>query len=127
MEEENSEKKQINLFNEEEPVLPFAPKEDSMDISRDLREAKEMELIDERIRRLKGDNDIKEGLLVYKNESMQETAFILNSVLSAFNEMVDSSPNSQIRDLLEQFYNSWVLKIQSDIESYMQARSGGNA
>jgi hypothetical protein len=120
---------QKNAKSQEEPLETEEPKLllDGLDEkNKSLYEARQIELVEERIRRMKAENDIREGRLVYISEAKQAAAAILNKVLSAYNEMVDSSTNSQEKEMLQQFYYAWIEKAQNDIKDYMQQREVAN-
>jgi hypothetical protein len=93
--------------------------------NKSLYEARQIELVEERIRRMKAENDIREGRLVDIGEAKMEYAAYTHITLRAYNEMVDSVLNPHVKELLTKFYNAWIEKAQNDIKDYMQKKRIG--
>jgi len=129
MEEEKENKKQLNLFGEEDD-LPFENNSEKDSAEKEFYDGK---LAAEKFRKAKMENDIKAGLLVYKSEAKEELASIVNAILSSFNSIIETKPielvgktAGQIREALELGYNSCVENAQNTLENYLQAKETDN-
>jgi len=118
--------KQLELL-EDDDLLEID--KDIASLPKDSREVfiqRQIELLDEKIIKNRTENLIRVGTLVERKEYAAEIPAIVGPVLSAYQEMMESSSSGQIREQLSQFYNDWISKAIEKIESYMQEKEKAN-